>query len=149
MPAEFTLSLVQGNLEGKTLYFSGAKDGNFLATSENAEDAVSLFSEKTDNGYVMYFMDGETKNYVVIHEWQTGKNGVEITTTEPTTFFKWNADANTWTVWLEGCDNEYYLGTYSTYNTISSSKINFITGDKAADVGVSQFVATWNPVVAE
>ena len=143
MPAEFSLSLVQGNLEGKVLYFSGAKSGNFLAMSENPADAVKVYSEKTDAGYKMYFYAGDVKTYIVIHEYQPGRNGVELITEEPTTFFKWNATANTWTVWLEGCNNFYYLGTYNTFTTISSSKIDYITGDNAANVGISQFVAIW------
>ena len=147
MPAEFVLSLYQGNL-GKTLYFIGEKSGNFLAMSENSADAVKVYSEETANGWVMYFMNGDVKTYIVIHEWQAGRNGVELITTEPTTFFQWNEEANTWTVWLEGCSNHYYLGTYNTYNTISSSKISFITGNNAANVGVSQFVAQWADVPA-
>ena len=38
-------------------------------------------------------------------------------------------------------DTDYYLGTYKTFETISASKTTYITGDNAANVGVSQFVA--------
>ena len=34
-----------------------------------------------------------------------------------------------------------YLGTYSTYNTISASDIKYIAGENLAKIGVSQFPA--------
>ncbi|MBP3571576.1 MAG: hypothetical protein J6M42_06410 [Clostridia bacterium] len=145
MPSEFILSLYQGNTQ-KTLYFNGQMSGNFLAMSTNIVDAVKMYSEKVEGGYRMYFLVDDAKNYVEIYEYQTGKKGVHITTEPAPTFYQWSEDANTWITWLEGCNDYAYLGTYNTFETISSSWISFITGDNAANVGVSQFLAQWADV---
>lgn len=139
MLPEFSLSLVQANL-GKTLYFTGAMDGYYLALSEKPADAVKLYSEKVESGYRMYFLDGETKTYVEMYDRGNNKAGVQLVT-EPTMAYTWNADANTWTATFG--ENTFYLGTYNTYTTISASNISYITGDNAANVGVSQFLAMW------
>ena len=41
----------------------------------------------------------------------------------------------------------YYTGTYNTYDTFSASETKYITGDNAANVGVSQFVACFAKLV--
>lgn len=123
---------------GKNLYFAGAMDGNFLATTENEKDAVKVYVEDVEGGVRFYFMKDGERTYIDIHEYQAGKAGVQLTT-EPTCVFVKNEEAKTYVANVAGAD--YYLGTYGTYSTISASKTSYITGDKAADVGVSQFVA--------
>ncbi len=144
MPAEFVLSLYQANL-GKTLYFKGAMDGYYFALSENSADAVKVYSEKVEGGYRMYFLDGDTKNYLDIVYRAAGKANVVITT-EPVGVYVWNEDANTWTVTID--NDVFYLGTYNSFKTISASLISYITGNNAANVGKSQFVAQWADVPA-
>ncbi len=141
MPAEFSLSLNQVNL-GKTLYFSGAMSGYYFAASENPADAVKVYSEAVEGGYRMYFMDGETKTYLDIVYRDKNKANV-VLTTDPVGVYVWNAEANTWTVTIPEAEATFYLGTYNSYNTISASSVYYITGDNAANVGVSQFVAVW------
>ena len=141
MPAEFSLSLDQVNL-GKTLYFSGAMSGYYFAASENPADAVKVYSEAVEGGYRMYFMDGETKTYLDIVYRDKNKANV-VLTTDPVGVYVWNAEANTWTVTIPEAEATFYLGTYNSYNTISASSVYYITGDNAANVGVSQFVAVW------
>ncbi|MBQ0125310.1 MAG: hypothetical protein KBS59_03180, partial [Clostridiales bacterium] len=133
----YKFSLEQVN-RGETLFFTGRMSGNYLATSQSVSEAVNVFVEEVEGGYRFYFLDGETKNYVEIYEYTAGKAGVHITT-EPTTVFTWNDEAKTF--FAHVADDDRYLGTYSTYNTISASSISYITGDNASKVGISQFPA--------
>jgi len=92
--------------------------------------------EEVEGGFRFYFMDGETKTYIDVNEYATGKAGVRLTT-EPTATFVWNEECGVFTANVAGADR--YLGTYNTYNTISASEIKYIAGEKLADIGVKQF----------
>ena len=133
----YKYGLYQAN-KGKTLYFSGEKDGNFFATTDDPELAVDMYIEEVTGGYLFYFLDGETKKYIDIYEYTEGKIGIQITET-PVGVFYYHEDAGTYVV--DVLDETRYLGTFENYETISSSKIYYITGDNAANVGVTQFVA--------
>jgi len=133
----YKFALVQAEL-GKTLYFTGAMSGNYLATSEDPTKAVDVTIEEADGGVRLFFMDGETKTYIDIHEYQEGKAGVRLTA-EPTATFVWNAECKVFTAEVAGAPR--YLGTYSTYNTISASDIKYISGDNLGKIGISQFPA--------
>ncbi len=136
----YTMSLTQAKLDNAVLYFSGKKDGNFLGTTENAAEAAILTVEAVEGGIRFSFMDGATKKYIDIYEYTSGKVGVEITET-PSGIFVYDAESTTYVVNCIG--NNYYLGTYNTFKTFSASKTSYITGDKAAQVGVSQFPAVF------
>ena len=136
-PTAYSLALYQTNL-GKALYFAGAMNGNFLAATDDASAATAVYLEAVEGGSFLYFMDGETKTYIEIYEYTAGKVGVHLTT-EPVNPFVPNEELGVLTVHL--LDTEYYLGTYKTFNTFSASKISYISGDNAANVGVSQFPA--------
>ena len=133
----YKYALVQANL-GKTLYFTGAMNGNYLATSEDPTKAVDVTIEEVEGGVRLFFMDGETKTYIDIHEYTEGKAGVRLTD-DPTATFVWNEECKVYTAEVAGAPR--YLGTYNTYNTISASDIKYISGDKLGDIGVSQFPA--------
>ena len=145
-PAEdpsFAVSFYQAN-KGATYYFTGAMNGYYLATSTNAADAAKVFVETHEQGLRMYVLVDDVKTYVEIYEYENKgqmKGGVRMTT-EPTTYFVFNADANTYVTDL-GDTGIFYLGTYGTFETISASKISYITGSNAANVGVSQFPIEW------
>ena len=122
----------------KFVYFTGVKSGNFLATSENAEEAVAVYLEEAEGGFRIYFMDGETKKYVEMNEYAEGKVGVAIVT-EPTTINRWDAERKAVVTTAAGAD--YYMGTYNTFTTISASKFSYI--EDTSVVGVSQFPAAF------
>ena len=144
-PAEGTYkyALVQAEL-GKTLFFSGAMSGNYLATTENAANAADVTIEAVEGGYRFFFMDGETKMYIDINEYTEGKAGVRLTA-EPTAVFVWNEECQVFTAEVAGAAR--YLGTYSTYNTISASDIKYIAGENVGKIGVSQFPAGFGTAV--
>ncbi len=132
----YMFALAQAQI-GKNLYFTGEMDGNFLATSEKASDAVKVYIETVSGGYRFYFMNDGKRTYIDIHEYTAGKAGVQITT-EPTCVFT-KHESGVYVANVAGAD--YYLGTYNTFTTFSASKISYITGDNAANIGVSQFIA--------
>ena len=133
----YKFALTQAEL-GKTLYFTGAMNGNYLATSENGGAAVDVTIEEVEGGFRFFFMDGETKMYIDVHEYKEGKAGIRLTA-EPTATFVWNEECGVFTANVAGADR--YLGTYGTYNTMSASEIKYIAGDNVAKIGVSQFPA--------
>ena len=133
----YKYALVQAE-RGETLYFAGAMNGNYLATTTNAGAAADVTIEEVEGGFRFFFMEGETKMYIDINEYQEGKAGVRITA-EPTATFVWNEECGVFTAEVAGAPR--YLGTYSTYNTISASDIKYIAGENLAKIGVSQFPA--------
>ena len=139
----YKFALVQAEL-GQTLYFTGAMNGNYLATSVDPTQAVDVTIEEVEGGVRFFFMDGETKTYIDIHEYAEGKAGVRLTA-EPTATFVWNEECKVFTAEVAGVPR--YLGTYSTYNTISASDIKYIAGENAAKIGVSQFPAGFGSMV--
>ena len=129
--------LTQAEL-GKNLYFAGAMSGNYLATTEDPTKAPDVTVEEVEGGFRLFFMDGETKTYIDIHEYTEGKAGVRLTA-EPSATFVWNEECKVYTAEVAGAHR--YLGTYNTYNTMSASEIKYIAGENLAKVGVSQFPA--------
>ena len=133
----YKYALVQAEL-GKTLYFTGAMSGNYLASSEDPTKAVDVTIEEVDGGVRFFFMDGETKMYIDINEYAEGKAGVRLTE-EPTATFVWNEECGVYTAEVAGAPR--YLGTYSTYNTFSASDVKYIAGANLSKIGISQFPA--------
>ena len=133
----YKFALVQAEL-GQTLYFAGEMSGNYLATTEDPTKAADVTIEEVEGGVRLFFMDGETKTYIDIHEYTEGKAGVRLTA-EPTATFVWNEECKVYTAEVAGAHR--YLGTYNTYNTMSASEIKYIAGENLAKVGVSQFPA--------
>ncbi len=131
---------------GKTLYFTGEMDGNYLAVSDKPEKAVDLFLEAVEGGHRAYFEKDGKKIYVDVYEYTAGKVGVQLTET-PTAVYVWNAELNIPVVNL--LDTQYYIGTYNDNTRMSASKISYITGDSAALVGVSQFPSHLVTLVTE
>ena len=139
----YKYALTQGTL-GQVLYFTGAMAGNYLATSVDPTQAVDVTIEEVEGGVRFFFMDGETKTYIDINEYQEGKAGVRLTA-EPTAIFVWNEECKVYTAEVAGAPR--YLGTYNDYNTMSASDVKYIAGENLAKVGVSQFPACFGTAV--
>ena len=131
----YKLGFTQAKL-GKDLYFTGAMDGYYLATSNSLTEAVDVYIEEVEGGLRLYFMDGSTKTYidVIPREGAEGKVNV-VLTTEPTCVYTFNSTFGTFVTTVEG--NDWYLGTYGEYSTISASKTSYI--ENTTTIGVSQF----------
>lgn len=118
----YNLMVVQKNLEGKELYFSGSMSGNFLATSENDYEAAKVYLEACEGGFHFYYLEGETKKYIEVFINDSGKNQIRVVETA-TTVWTFDADLQTLVTTIDG--TAYYLGTYKTFATFSSSKTSY------------------------
>lgn len=128
----YKLSLNQVNL-GKKLYFNGQKSGNYGGTTESVLEAADVVLEKSADGYTMKTVDN--KYIELVKSGKYGNFNLSDTSTA-----KWTYDVDlevlTWTA--DGVT--FYLGTYAQNTEIRASDISYISGDNAANVGVSQFV---------
>ena len=141
----YKFALEQNKL-GKTLYFTGEMDGNYLAVSEKAEKAVDLNLEAVEGGYRAYFEKDSKKIYIDVYEYTSGKVGVQLTET-PTCVYKWNAELSIPVTELIG--STFYIGTYNENARMSASNISYISGDNAAKIGESQFPSHLVELVTE
>ncbi len=137
----YNLALYQAKA-GKTLYFAGAKDGNFLATTETEAQAANIYLESANGGYYLYFNSNGAKKYIDIYSYTNdeGKEKAAITISDtPSAVFTYNATLKTMVANVAGEDR--YIGTYNDYTTMSSSSTYYITGENAANIEVTQFPA--------
>jgi len=141
-PAEdpyYALQMVQAKT-GETLYFTGEMAGEYLATSTDAAAAAKVYVETSENGLRQYVLVDGVKNYIEIHK--NDKNKVRVCmTTDPQFYYVLDEEAQTYVINFE--ETNYYLGTYNDFTTIGCSSTYYITGDNAANVGVSQYVVEW------
>lgn len=131
-------------------YFNGLTESSTvsyrLGTTTLEESAVSVFleaAEDVEGGYRLYYNDGGTKVYIRVYEYTdgaagAGKGSLELTTVMPAEYYTYDETAKT-LIYTADADNAYYMGTYSTYTTVSVSNTSYITGDNAANVDVSQY----------
>ena len=111
---------------GKTLYFAGSMDGDYLATTDDITLAVDIFFETTDGGYHIYFMDGETKTYINAAGYikSNGYLGCHFSLgTEPNCVWTFNSQYGIIETAqeLDGKSDTFFAGTYGSYNTFSLS----------------------------
>lgn len=136
-------------------YFIGEMSGYYFATSDNYEAGVDIYVEHIadSDAFNVYFMNGETKNYIGVEEAWNSKNSywtfnIVFNTTAPSSFV-WSDDYDTIITTVpcrSDADNEnqeatqtstktLYLGNYSNFTTFSASTV-----DKAATSNVGNLV---------
>ncbi len=145
-PAEntaFKLMLTQVTL-GKNLFAThetqnGNKGPKYIKSTEDVSAAPDFFAEKVDGGYKIYTMIEGAKKYVTaslpIEDGKTTPSKYLGYADEGTTWY-YKADCKCWFTMIDG--GEYYLGTYSDFNTFCISDGSFM---KPENTGVSQFPA--------
>ena len=131
----FKMSLMQGT-NNKLLYLDGGISGRYLTMTEDAMAAVDMVAEKTESGYKFYTEVNGEYLYLNIYFNDENKISVNYALEEECSYyvFNYNAETNCWYTDVNGTD--YYLGTYSNFNTVSASKTSYITSE---NTGVSQF----------
>ena len=134
------------NIHDTVYYLTGEMEGEYFATSTNPADAAKVYVEALNyecSSFRMYIRDAETnqKKYIEVFVRYDGKVRVQFST-EPTVVFVYNAEVNTYTVELDDL-GAYWFGTYGQFTTIGAYKTLYITGDNAANIGVSQFPIEW------
>lgn len=135
-------SLFQAKLDGgKRLYLDGTFGERYLNMTDDPAKAVAVYAEVAEGGYKFYILDGETKCYVTIYKNDAGKDAVKYAADAGNVFY-YDASVNAWVTTHN--DTLYYLGTYNTFNTVSASKLSYITPE---NTGVEQFPLEYTPVV--
>ncbi len=140
---------VTGPLKGETVLPTGsvyvlgqtAHKDYYISTTTSKDRGVDLYVEESTKGYRIYFGSGANKTYIEMCEYQAGKGSLKLTKT-PENYYTFDKDLGIY-VYTVGSES-YYLGTYTnkdgvTYDTISCSNMNYITGTNESKIGVSQF----------
>ena len=118
----YVLKLVHTNLENKALYFTGAMDGHYFATTEVEAEAIQVVLAKLENGkYTMAItVEGATKYLAIV------KSGtyINVVMQDAAAEWTWNAKLGNFTIDVDG--TAYFYGTSSTgtYTTISQRKLS-------------------------
>ncbi len=127
----YLFGLVHKGLTGKpTLYFNG-KLGNtdyYLAMEGVAFNCVKVYLEAVegvDGAYRLYFDNEGEKTYIRVYERDAaGKKGsLALVTTAPAEYMTFDTELNT-LVHTSG-SNQYYIGTYGSYETLSVSHVSY------------------------
>ena len=140
----YKFMLTQKNLD-KKLYITGAMDGYYYGTTEDAAEAVDVYFEAVEGGYRVYFLKDGTKTYLEMTKSGTHNNVVFVTA--PTKVLKWNAEIASVTCDIEGED--FYFGTYNTYKTFSASTVSRVTGENASAFDTTNFVGHFYEIGGE
>ncbi len=118
---------VEQNGLGKTLYFAGSAISEtlsyYMKTTEDPTEATDVYLENVDDGYRLYFMNNGVKTYMDMYNDDTHYS-LKLTT-EPSTVYSYNTQYNTLTSYV--VDTDCYMGSYGSNDTISCSKISYIT----------------------
>lgn len=143
-PATGTYKLfLQQEKLGKTLYFTGVMNGFYYGTSEDIADAVDVVvaNGSASGTYTFAFVDGTgATKYLYIAE-----NNGHINVLFGDTPFDWTWEEERNVLIATVGTEQYYLGTYSTFNTISASKLSYISDESV--IGKTQFVARFVQMV--
>ncbi len=127
----YKFGMVQGKLnDGKVYFLNGLLDGNsiYMTTTTDATKAVDVYLEAADNGYYLYAIVGEAKQYINFVS-VTGTDGKEHINAKyeaaPSTVYTYNTEKKTVTTLIDG--EEYWLGTRNdkTYTTVGPVKVSY------------------------
>ena len=130
----YKFGLYQATL-GKTLYFAGEiNSSEYLTTTEKFSKAADVVVAAVDGGYTLKV----GSKYIEVYKNSSDKYRVTLVDAA-TGKWTWNDDAKLFVYNVGGTD--YFLGTYNNFNTIGASAVSYITGDKAGNIGKTQFVA--------
>lgn len=136
--------------KGQNYFANGKKSGNFFGTTTNLLEAIDVYLEAVTGGYRIYFKNADgSKTYYDVYEYTTNKVGVQMTG-EPNCVYVWKEEIKSFVTEVtttDGTAKTYYLGAYNTNVNLGSSEIKYVTGDNAANVGLSQYVAYLAEVV--
>lgn len=112
----YKFGFYQGN-NNKMLYLTG-EGKDFLDTTEDATKAPDFFLEAVEGGYKIYWNNNSAKSYIAVYKNSDGKVRLQYNTTGAV--WTYDAETATFKTVFEGSD--YYLGTYSNFDTASISK---------------------------
>ena len=128
---------------GTKRFFNGKTESggvaNRLITTANLEEAVIVRLQPVSGGYALCFMNGARKTYIRIYERDAinGKGSLELVSAVPDEVLTFDSTFDT-LVYKSSSANSYYLGTYSTYTTLSVYNLSALN---QGNVGVSYYPA--------
>ncbi|MBR6534529.1 MAG: hypothetical protein IKT65_03020 [Clostridia bacterium] len=124
---------IDQKLSKKIVYLDGGVSGRYLSTTTDGTKALDFFAEKSGDGFKFYATIDGAKMYIDTYLNDEGKQSVKYAASTECVY-KYNAETYAWEVKVG--DSMYYLGTYSTYDTVSASATSYISADNTR---VSQF----------
>ncbi len=133
----YKFAFFQGDASvNKMLYILDTIDtakNRYINTTANPAEAVDVYVEEATGGFRFYILEGTTKKYITAYLNGENKTSLKFDAAGTSVFY-FNSTTNAWVTTLDGA--EYYMGTYSTFETVSLSATSYINADKT---GVSQF----------
>ena len=140
----YKMGLYQGNIS-KQLYATGKMSGYYGATTEKFEDAVDVQLIETEGGYYIQVLNGATPQYLNI----VASGSYTNYKYENTAKSVWvlNEKYNTFTT-LVG-STEYYAGAYKQFNTLSASKVSYLSSAGNFPIHFYEKVAAAPTIVEE
>ena len=119
----YKFAMVQGNLDNAVYYLAGGMDGYYMATTTDASAAIDVYLEKTEGGYYLYTLSGESKLYINMVVDGTHVNGAY----EATASTVYTYDAEKKTIIAVVNDTNYWFGTRNdkTFTTVGPVKVEY------------------------
>lgn len=121
----YKLGLFQTNL-GKQLWVTGAMDGYYGALSENVEEAADIKVIVAEGGYKLQLTVNGTISYLMLVESGTHTN-VKFATEAEAAEFVWVHDIENNAFKYTFGETSFFLGTSSSYKTLSANKYNYLS----------------------
>ena len=110
--------------DSKNHYFAGYNSGDYYFSDvTDISEAVNVYLETATDGYYAYYMDGETKNYLVVYLSGTHTNCKVVTAQSDATVFAYDTELNTLIATLG--ETQYFLGSFSDKDSFRPSNISY------------------------
>ncbi len=135
---EYLFGIIQVS-NGHTVFVTGVVSGRYLETTQDPAAAAKVCVEAAGEGYKFYILDGENKLYIDAYLNGEGKTSLQYSAEGDV--YTFDAATGSWATELDG--TAYYIGSYSTFDTLSLSKTSYIS---AENTGISQFPAGFFPL---
>lgn len=122
----YKLGLVQENRE-EVLYINGEMSNYYFATTKKPSEAVDVTVEEANGGFYLAAATKEGKKYIEIKNSENGEHVNVVYSATATVVWKWDATLKTYITPIVNevkGSGDYYLGTYSNYNTFSASHVD-------------------------
>lgn len=123
---------------GHIVFFSGKATENRLSTVDDPMRATDVFYKEVDGGFRLWFFDGYMKKYIDVITAESGTVQAAISL-DPTSVFRFDDATGAIVAAVNGED--YWLGAYNESSALSSSKLQYISGENSEKIGKTQFLA--------
>ncbi len=118
----YYMSFVQNTLGGEYYWVTGVQSGNYGATSLVMAEGAQFYATAVEGGYNLSYKTASGKNEILGVDDKGAKVYVKFNATEAA-LWQWNTEYNTFTYTND--NNTFYMGTYSSYNTLSMSALSY------------------------